>query len=245
MKSEAHAETLKMVVTGAGRGLGLEFVRQLLPRAEYLIATARKPESAQELQELARKNEKLKIVQLDVSDEESILRAAEEIGSLVSSLDLLINNAGIYIGRPGTAAGSDTLGKLTMQGGVETFRTNAIGPMILTQSLLPLLEKAEHAKIVSLTSGLASIANTAGPPFHYSASKAALDMYMHGLAVQLRKSGTISVVINPGWVQTDMGGRGAAITAEESAKGILKVVDHLTHEQSGSFLNYKGQREPW
>jgi NAD(P)-dependent dehydrogenase (short-subunit alcohol dehydrogenase family) len=245
MKSEAHAETLKVVVTGAGRGLGLEFVRQLLPRAECLIATARTPESAQELQELARKHERLKIVRLDVSDEDSIQRAAEAIGTMVSSLDLLINNAGIYIGRPGTAAGSDALGKLTMQGGMETFRTNAIGPMILTQSLLPLLEKTERAKIVSLTSGLASIANSSGPPFHYSASKAALNMYMHGLAVQQRKSGIISIVMNPGWVQTDMGGRAATITAEESAKGILTVVDHLTHEQSGSFLNYKGQREPW
>jgi NAD(P)-dependent dehydrogenase (short-subunit alcohol dehydrogenase family) len=247
VKSEAQSEALKAVITGAGRGLGLEFVKQLLPRAEFLIATARSPEAALELQDLARRNAgKLKIVQLDVSDERSIHQAAEEIGNLVSSLDLLINNAGIYIGRRGTAAGSDKLGKLTMQSGVETLRTNAIGPMILTQSLLPLLEAAEpKARIVSLTSGLASIANTAGPPFHYSASKAALNMYMHGLAAQMRKSGIISVVINPGWVQTDMGGPGASISAAESAKGILKVADGLTLEQSGSFLNYKGQREPW
>jgi NAD(P)-dependent dehydrogenase (short-subunit alcohol dehydrogenase family) len=247
VKSEALSEAPKVVVTGAGRGLGLEFVKQLRPRAEWIIATARSPEAALELQELARKNAgKLKIVQLDVSDEKSIHGAVEEIGTLVSSLDLLINNAGIYIGRPGTAAGSDKLGKLTMQGGIETMRTNAIGPMILTQGLLPLLEAAEQkARIVSLTSGLASIANSSGPPFHYSASKAALNMYMHGLAAQVRKSGIISVVMNPGWVQTDMGGPGASITAEESARGILKVVDGLTLEQSGSFLNYKGQREPW
>ena len=135
------------MVTGAGRGLGLEFVKQLLPRAECLIATARNPEAAQELQELARKNAGiLKIVQLDLSDEESIQRAVEEIGKLVSSLDLLINNAGIYIGRPGTTAGSDRLGKLTMQGGVETLRTNAVGPMILTQGLLPLLQAATPGK---------------------------------------------------------------------------------------------------
>jgi NAD(P)-dependent dehydrogenase (short-subunit alcohol dehydrogenase family) len=239
-------EQMNMVVTGAGRGLGLEFVRQLLPRAKCLIATVRDPERATELKELARDNAgTLKIVRLDLSDEESIRRAVEEIGKLVTSLDLLINNAGIYIGRPGTGAGSDKLGKLTMQGGVETMTTNAIGPMILTQELLPLLQEAEPAKIVSLTSGLGSITNSGGPPFHYSASKAALNMYMHGLASQLRSSGVISIVVNPGWVQTDMGGRGAAISAQESASGILRVVDGLTPDQTGNFLNYKGQTEPW
>jgi NAD(P)-dependent dehydrogenase (short-subunit alcohol dehydrogenase family) len=237
---------LNIVVTGAGRGLGLEFVKQLLPRAACLIATARNPEAARELQELARNNAGiLKIVQLDLSDEESIQRAIEEIGKLVRSLHLLINNAGIYIGRPGTTAGSDRLGKLTMQGGVETLRTNAVGPMILTQGLLPLLQALPQAKIISLTSGLGSIANTAGAPMHYSVSKAALNMYMRGLAAQLRSSGIISVVINPGWVQTDMGGRGASITAKESVNGILHVMDGLTPEQNGSFLNYRGQTEPW
>ena len=204
------------------------------------------PEGAQELQELARKNAGiLKIVPLDLSDDESIQRAIEEIGKLVSSLDVLINNAGIYIGRPGTTAGSDRLGKLTMQGGVETLRTNAVGPMILTQGLLPLLQAPSQARIISLTSGLGSIANTGGAPMHYSVSKAALNMYMRGLAAQLRSSGIISVVINPGWVQTDMGGRGASITPKESVNGILHVMDGLTPEQNGSFLNYRGQTEPW
>ncbi len=237
---------MNIVVTGAGRGLGLEFVKQLLPLAQCLIATARNPEAAQDLQELTRNNAGvLKIVRLDLSDEESIQRAVEEIGKLVGSLGLLINNAGIYIGRPGTTAGSDRLGKLTMQGGVETLRTNAVGPMILTQGLLPLLQALPDARIISLTSGLASIANTAGAPMHYSVSKAALNMYMRGLAAQLRSSGIISVVINPGWVQTDMGGRGASITAKESVNGILHVMDGLTPEQNGSFLNYRGQTEPW
>jgi NAD(P)-dependent dehydrogenase (short-subunit alcohol dehydrogenase family) len=240
------SDRLNIVVTGAGRGLGLEFVKQLLPCAGCLIATVRTPEGAHELQELARSHSgALKIINLDVSQEESIHRAVEEIGRLAQSLDLLVNNAGIYIGRPGTPAGSDRLGKLTMEGGVETLRTNAIGPMILTQGLLPLLQKAPQAKIVSLTSGLASIANTSGSPMHYSVSKAALNMYMHGLAMQLRNSAIICVVINPGWVQTDMGGRGASISAKESVKGILRVIDGLTREQNGNFLNYRGQTEPW
>jgi len=80
---------------------------------------------------------------------------------------------------------------------------------------------------------------------HYSVSKAALNMYMRGLAAQLRSSGIISVVINPGWVQTDMGGRGASITPKESVNGILHVMDGLTPEQNGSFMNYRGQTEPW
>ena len=150
---------------------------------------------------------------------QSIQRAVQEIGKLVSSLDLLINNAGIYIGRPGTTAGSDRLGKLTMQGGVETLRTNAFGPMILTQGLLP-LAASSHPRQESLVSRPAwlRLRILSALPLHYSVSKAALNMYMRGLAAQLRSSGIISVVINPGWVQTDMGGRGASITAKESVK---------------------------
>ncbi len=237
---------MNAVVTGAGRGLGLEFVRQLLPRRTVLIATVRNPGAAKDLAALARTNsDKLHIVTLDVADEESIQKAAKEIAGLTQSLDLLINNAGIYLGRPGAVSGSDRVGQLTMESGVATLRTNAVGPMIFTQELLPLLRKGRQPRIVSLTSGLGSIAQSSGAPYHYSASKAALNMYMHGLAAELRRDRIISVVINPGWVATDMGGRGASLSAEESASSILRVVEDLTIEQTGSFLNYHGEIEPW
>lgn len=234
------------LVTGAGRGLGLEFVRQLVQRGAKVFATARSPEAASELQSLARANpERLTLLRLDVTDEESIRQTAQEVRRLTSSLDLLINNAGVYIGRPGIEPGSDRLGKLTMDGGLKTLLTNAIGPMVLTQELLPLLRKGRQPKIVSLTSGLGSIANSGGAPYHYSASKAALNMYMHGLAGELRGEGIICVVINPGWVATDMGGQGAALSAEQSARGTLNVVDKISLQQSGGFFDYRGQREPW
>jgi NAD(P)-dependent dehydrogenase (short-subunit alcohol dehydrogenase family) len=195
---------------------------------------------------LAKENAgKLHIIELDVADEASIHHATKRIAELTPSLDLLINNAGIYPGRPGAVSGSDRLGQLTMESGVATLRTNAIGPMILTQELLPLLRKGRQPRIVSLTSGLGSIAQSSGAPYHYSASKAALNMYMHGVAAELRRDHIISVVINPGWVATDMGGRGASLPTSESVNSILRVVEKLTMEQSGAFFNYRGEIEPW
>lgn len=238
--------SLNILITGAGRGLGLEFVRQLLPRAGFLFATAREPQKSPGLQALAREHpERLKVLHLDVADESSIKGAVQQVSRTTTSLDLLINNAGIYLGRPGAVAGSDRLGQLTMESGVAMLRTNAIGPMLLTQELLPLLKKSRGAKIVSLTSGLGSIASSSGAPYHYSAGKAALNMYMHGLAMELRQQGIISVVIDPGWVATDMGGRGAPVSAGESARGILSVVENLTLRDTGKFLDYRGQEEPW
>lgn len=237
---------MNAVVTGAGRGLGLEFIRQLLPRTTILIATVRNPGAAHELKGLARSNsDKLHVVTLDIAEEPSIQKAAKEIAGLAPSLELLVNNAGIYLGRPGAVSGSDRLGQLNMESGVATLRTNAVGPMIFTQELLPLLRKGRQPRVASLTSGLGSIAQSSGAPYHYSASKAALNMYMHGLAAELRRDKIISVVINPGWVATDMGGRGASLSAEDSAKSILRVVEKLTLEQTGSFLNYQGETEPW
>jgi NAD(P)-dependent dehydrogenase (short-subunit alcohol dehydrogenase family) len=237
---------MNAVVTGAGRGLGLEFVRQLLPHTSTLFATVRNPGTAKELHALTLKNTgKLHVITLDVADETAIHEAVKQIAALTPSLDLLINNAGMYLGRPGAVSGSDRLGQLTMESGVATLRTNAVGPMVLTQELLPLLRKGRQPRIVSLTSGLGSIAQSSGAPFHYSASKAALNMYMHGLAAALRRDGIISVVINPGWVATDMGGGGASLSAHDSARSILRVVEKLTLEQTGSFLNYRGEIEPW
>lgn len=240
------SDSRNILVTGAGRGLGLEFVRQLLPQAQQLYATARDPQRSPELTGLANAHpDRLKLLPLDVTDEHSIKGAVQQVEKAATSLDLLVNNAGIYLGRPGAVPGSDRLGTLSMESGVATMRTNAIGPMVLTQELLPLLKKGRRPKIVSLTSGLGSIASSGGAPYHYSASKAALNMYMHGLAMELRPQGIICVVINPGWVATEMGGRGAPMTAEESARGILSVVDKLTPRDTGKFLNYRGEEEPW
>jgi len=236
---------MNVVVTGAGRGLGLEFVRQLLQRGCRVFATVRNPAASGELQVLAGRNQDLTVLPLDVGSEASIRTFAQQVTAKTTSLDLLINNAGIYLGRPGAVEGSDRLGQLTLESGVATLRTNAVGPMVLTQELLPLLRKGKNPKIVSLTSWLGSIAQSRGAPFHYSASKAALNMYTHGLAMTLQSDGIIAVVVNPGWVKTDMGGRGAAISAQESVEGILQVVERLTLQETGKFLNWDGGEEPW
>ena len=240
---------MNVVVTGASRGLGLEFVRQLAQRGDHLFATVRNPQGAKELQSLAAKHtDNVRVSQLDVSDEKSIRAAVKQVSAVTASLDVLINNAGVLLGMSALKdeGQADRLGRLTMEHGVTVMQTNAIGPIIVTQEFLPLLRKGSHPKIASITSGYGSLAETSsGPPYHYKASKAALNMYMHGLALDVRTDGVISVVINPGWVSTAMGGASASLTPQQSVSGMIKVIDKLTLQQTGRFFNWQGDEEPW
>jgi NAD(P)-dependent dehydrogenase (short-subunit alcohol dehydrogenase family) len=240
---------MNILITGASRGLGLEFVRQLAARGERIFATARNPREAKDLQSLATSNPKLiYVIALDVTDTESIRAAAKQVAAGAGSLDVLINNAGVLLGMSAMSdtGNTDQLGKLTMEHGLAIIQTNAIGPVLVTQEFLPLLRKAGNAKIVSITSGYGSLAQTStGTPYHYKASKAALNMYMHALAVDLKKDGLISVVISPGWVNTAMGGSGASLTPEKSVAGMLKLMDKLTINETGQFFNWNGGTIPW
>ncbi len=240
---------MNVLVTGASRGLGLEFVRQLAARGERVFAAARNPHDAKELQALAAANAKLiSVVELDVTDPQSIRAAAKQVAAAVDSLDVLINNAGVLLGMSAMsdAGKADQLGKLTMEHGMAVMQTNAVGPILVTQEFLPLLRKGANAKIVSITSGYGSLAETStGTPYHYKASKAALNMYMHALAGDLKGDGLISVVISPGWVNTAMGGSGASLTPEKSVAGMLKVLDKLTINETGQFFNWNGGTIPW
>lgn len=240
-------------ITGASRGLGLEFTRRFLERGDRVFASCRKLHEAGYLQALKSAFPTLlSIIKLDVSDPNSILDAFAVLNSKVKGLDLLINNAGVYIGRRGSPKKAkveitgDHLGSLDFDEGVNVFRINTIGPIILSQQFLPLLRNGNEPKIVSITSGYGSISgNNWGSPYHYSASKAALNMYMKSLAVDLKPQGIIVGVISPGWVQTEMGGAGAPLKAIESVDGLIKVIDALTLNQTGTFFDYQGQLLDW
>jgi NAD(P)-dependent dehydrogenase (short-subunit alcohol dehydrogenase family) len=235
---------MNVLVTGASRGLGLEFVRRFSERGDHVFATARNPQKVAEWKSFSN----VTPVALDVTDETSIKAAAKQVLESTDSLDLLINNAGVLLGMSAMkeAGQSDRLGQLTMEHGLTIMKTNAIGSILVAQEFLPLLKKGKNPKIVSITSGYGSLAETAsGQPYHYKASKAALNMYMHGLAVDLRSHGIISVVINPGWVSTAMGGPSASLTPEQSVSGMLKVIDKLTLRQTGKFFDWQGDEEPW
>lgn len=237
-----------VVVTGANRGLGLELSRQLLAAGDEVVATARQPKTADALSKLAAASDgRLTVVRLDVGDPEEIGAAALQIGERFDAVDLLFNNAGIWTapGEPDRAS-SGALADLRPEPVLEVLRINALAPLLVTQALAPRLARAGRATVVNLTSGLGSIAGTAGRGnLAYAMSKAALNMLTRQLAAELAGQGVAVVAMSPGWVATDMGGRSAPLSPTESVHGILNVVDALTPAQSGTFLDHTGATLPW
>jgi len=229
-----RSAAMRSVVTGANRGIGLELVRQLLARGEVVHAAVRDPERADELVALSGE---LHIHRLDHLDPDSVQALATALGG--ASIDLLVNNAGVYGGS------RQHLPDIDFEDAVRTFRVNALGPLRVTMALLPNL-KAARGKVIHVTSGMGSITdNKSGAFYAYRMAKAALNMMSRSLAVDLRGAGVASAVINPGWVKTDMGGPGAPTPVAESVLGMLREIDAFTIENTGAFLDWKGRPYPW
>ncbi|MBN8717109.1 SDR family oxidoreductase [Thermomonas sp.] len=229
-----------VLVTGANRGLGLEFTRQLLARGEAVIATCRQPAQATALQALGAAHPgRLQVLALDVASEAARAQftAALEDTLAGAALDLLINNAGVL--QPG-----ERFGQVTQAALEESLRVNAIGPFLLTQALAAFLR--DGAIVANLSSQLGSIARVVrfGTP-SYCAGKAAQNMLGAQLAQALAPRGIVVLQLHPGWVQTDMGGPQASLSAQESAAGLLQVIERATPAQSGTFLDWQGQTLPW
>jgi NAD(P)-dependent dehydrogenase (short-subunit alcohol dehydrogenase family) len=226
---------MRFVVTGANRGIGLEFVKQLTGRGEDVDATAREPEEAPELQALARPGVRLRIHRLDVADDSSVAAFAEQLPS--GSIDVLINNAGVS-GVKG--------GELIDPGDIlRVFNVNAVGTLRVVRALLPHLREGKGKKIADITSQLGSIAEASGGRYAYRLSKAALNMATRLLAEDLRSEGFRTVALHPGWVQTRMGGTAAPVPPEQSIRGMLRLIDGLTAEQSGRTFDFQGREIPW
>jgi NAD(P)-dependent dehydrogenase (short-subunit alcohol dehydrogenase family) len=226
---------MRSVVTGANRGIGFEFVRQMIARGDDVVAGVRRPDRADSLRALAA--ERLRILTLDVADPASVVAFARELGD--EPVDLLINNAGI-VGDRGelTSLDAEDLSR--------TFLVNAVGPVLVTRALLPNLRRGQARKVVHLSSGMGSIGdNTSGGSYGYRMSKAALNMASRNLAHDLKLDGIMSVVLNPGWVQTDMGGPDATLPVGESVRRMLGIIDKLTIERTGQFLNHTGEPYEW
>ena len=229
------------LVTGANRGLGLEFVRQLLARGDRVVATCRHPGKATALNPLAGEHPgRLYVLPLDVADPKSIAELARELALLDDGdapLDLLVNNAGVL--HSGERFGTVSAANLD-----DSFRTNARGPFLLTQALARSL--ADGAKVANISSQLGSIAavDGFGTP-SYAISKAAQNMATALLAQALAGRGITVLALHPGWVQTDMGGAGAQVTSTQSVAGLLAVIDGATPADSGRFLDHHGQSLAW
>ncbi len=185
--------------------------------------------------------EQLTILTLDVTDEVAIDASVQAIRSHVDGLDLLINNAGAYP-RGETPT---TLNATTM---LQAFQLNCVAPMIVAQRCLDLLRAGNHPKIVNISSKMGSLwwkEKEGGGDYSYCSSKAALNMLTRTLAFDLRSDGIIVVALNPGWVQTDMGGNSADLTPTESVRGMLDVIERLTEADTSRFFTWEGQEHPW
>lgn len=238
-----------VLVTGAGRGLGLEWTRQCLARGDRVFAGVRRPDHAQELQALqATHPDHLQLVALEVTDAASIDATWQAVRAQTQSLDLLVNNAGInsMSHDAGDAAVHLRLGQLQAEPMLQMFHTNAVAPLMIAQRFVDLLQAGNTPRVVSVSSWLGSLAGkTSGGNYSYCTSKTALNMLMRAFAFDVLPLGIIAIVVNPGWVQTDMGGPRASYTPEQSVRGLLQVVDGLNEEDAGGFFDADGAEHPW
>ena len=216
-----------VLISGANRGIGLEFARQSAADGWTVIGTARHLDQADELRATG-----AEILPLDIADAASIAALAQALGDC--PIDLLFANAGIY--------GATNLDPAAW---LDVLRVNAIGPTLFAQALRANVAASDLKRMVAVTSGMGSIAETGGGHIPYRTSKAALNMAWKNLAIEYAKDGITVGVINPGWVQTDMGGPGAAIAPTQSVTGIRSVIDALTPADTGRFLSWNAKDIPW
>ncbi len=228
------------LITGANRGIGLEFSRQYAASGWNVLACTRHPETSTQLNGLAAKYPgRIQIWRLDVEDHAEIGKLSSALAD--ESIDLLINNAGVY-------SDNDTKGfsHTDYDEWARVFRINTMAPVKMAEAFAAQVSRSNMKSIVSMSSIMGSVSdNSSGGSYLYRSSKAALNMVVKSLAIDLKAVGIISVVFHPGWVRTDMGGPNASITAEQSVSGMRQVIDDLRLSDSGKFLDYAGREIPW
>lgn len=224
-----------ILVTGANRGLGRELVRQLQVRGERVLAASRQPIADQH-----------DWIPLDLGDPVSIENAVSVIGEKTDRLDILINNAGIP--HSGIWEESENFGTLRIEAMERVLRVNALGPLLLSQQLIPLLRNAAPSVLAGVTSYYSSLGDRPtffANNFGYSMSKVSMNMWLRSVSMLERDAGVMTVALDPGWVRTDMGGPDAPLSPTEVVSGLLRVIDNLTPEQSGTYLSWDGKPVPW
>lgn len=256
MSAPGNSPVSVAVVTGANKGLGLEFTRQLLEHGWHVIAACRKPGAADDLTALAGGADgRLSVEPLDVTDRSSVAAFARVLGD--RPVNLLVNNAGVMDPTPGgfTEQGRRTyqaIGDIDYDGWRMVLETNVLGTTRVTEALLANLEASRGGTIAMISSVMGSIAANGRdtmPPgggiYLYRSSKAALNMVARSLAIDLHGRGITVICLNPGWVRTDMGGPDARLTPKQSVRGMLDVLARSRMEETGSFVSYDGTPAPW
>ena len=221
-----------IMITGASRGLGLEFARQFYSKECRVIATCRNPKNANELNAIG----DIDIHSLDVTDDKSVANLADKLRG--ENIDILINNAGVIGQRDG-------FGRLDYDIWAETMDTNVFGPMRVAEAFRDNVMNSEKKQMIFITSRMGSITEAVPNAYVYRSSKAALNMAVKCLSAELEEQGLIAVLFHPGHVQTDMGGQAAPVTPQKSIEGMKNQIVALTHDDNGRFLSYDGHQIPW
>ena len=232
-------ESQTILVTGASRGLGLEFTRQYAAEGWKVVAACRAPGDAAELKRLADgSGGRIQVIALDVTDAAGVKAAAASLAGI--PIDVLVNNAGV-----GSPKGQK-IGSLDYAAWQRVLDTNTLGPMRVVEAFLANVEMGGQKKIVTITSGMGSIEdNGSGGSYAYRSSKAAVNMVVKSLSIDLAARGITCIVMNPGWVRTDMGGPGGQLSPQQSIAAMRKVIAGLKPGDSGKFFNHDGRQYPW
>lgn len=224
-----------VLITGANRGLGLEFAKQYAADGWSVIATCRNPIGVGELAQI---EGDVAVYGLDVNNPPSLERFVADLDG--RAIDVLINNAGVY-GPKGITAKD-----VTAEDWMPVMQTNMMAPLFMARALLDNVTKGDRKLIVNISSVMASIEKgAAGSEYIYRSSKAALNMVMACYAQEIADTGVAVVMFHPGWVQTDMGGPSATLTPTESITALRASIENLSADDNGKFMNYDGTPMPW
>ncbi len=239
------------IVTGAYKGLGFALTKQLALNGYQVILTARDQSKADKAADEIEKETGIKVYPkaLEVTDESQLFELASYTKSAFGKIDLIINNAGInpkdYTDKTKMAK-AFYMDQLDAQELLHVIHVNSIAPLLVVKHFRALLKNSNHPRIVNISSWLGSVTNLSfGGHYGYVGSKNLLNVFNKSMANELRADHIISVNVNPGWVQTDMGGAKAQFTPEQAAKNIINLTEKVNIESSGSFLNFDGQIHPW
>lgn len=228
-----------LLITGANRGLGLEFVKQYAAEGWNVLACCRNPAEATELQRIADASPgRVTLYALDVAELGMIDTLAQQLRG--TPIDLLINNAGIYPDRQGGFGSTD------YDAWILAFIVNTMAPLKMAEAFISNLELGQGKTIATVGSKMGSVAdNTSGGAYLYRSSKSAANSVVKSLAHDLARRGIRAVILHPGWVKTDMGGPSALIDAKTSIAGMRRTLEQLTDADSGCFLGFDGTHIPW
>lgn len=227
---------LRVLITGAARGIGQELVRQYAAREDDVEASVRTQESILKLQTQLTALWNVHIDVCDVGVDESVEHyAAKRVGSV----DVLINNAGVK------SKQDERLDDLAGAQLVDVYNVNAVGALRMARAFKTHLERASYPRVVNISSQLSSLTHANGGSYGYRMSKVALNMATRCLATEWAHTPILVAAISPGWVRTDMGGQDAPLSVEKSVASIIQLIDTLKRQHHGGLFEYDGAAVPW